>query len=81
VIKSDPLKRKTDSDIDDDGEMKKLKVDVPVDERIKMATIPFWNTPYEEQVISTFFSLPASQRKLELDCHHFPHDKSFPCCV
>jgi hypothetical protein len=55
VIKSDPLKRKTDSDIDDDGEMKKLKVDVPVDERIKMATIPFWNTPYEEQVISTFF--------------------------
>jgi hypothetical protein len=54
VIKSDPLKRKTDSDIDDDGEMKKLKVDVPVDERIKMATIPFWNTPYEEQVIFIF---------------------------
>jgi hypothetical protein len=63
VIKSDPLKRKTDSDIDDDGEMKKLKVDVPVDERIKMATIPFWNTPYEEQVSVNFF-LPASQRKI-----------------
>jgi len=60
VIKSDPLKRKPDSDIDEDGEMKKLKVDVPVDERIKMATIPFWNTPYEEQVILLYFLLILS---------------------
>ncbi|XP_065337282.1 tRNA (uracil-5-)-methyltransferase homolog A-like isoform X2 [Cloeon dipterum] len=64
VIKSDPLKRKTDSDIDEDGEMKKLKVDVPVEERIKMATIPFWNTTYEEQLSKKRSDMEASLEKL-----------------
>ncbi|XP_059481839.1 tRNA (uracil-5-)-methyltransferase homolog A-like [Neocloeon triangulifer] len=64
VLKTDPLKRKTDSDIDDDGELKKLKVDVPVEERIKMATVPFWNIPYEEQLVKKRADMEAALEKL-----------------
>lgn len=46
----DPLVKKRKQNADKEGD-KKIKYEGTQEERLKNSTIPYWNIPYEEQVL------------------------------
>jgi hypothetical protein len=50
ILTTDAQKRKPEESSGDDSDAKKAKLDLSVDERVLMVTIPYHNIPYEEQV-------------------------------
>lgn len=50
LLTTDAQKRKPEESTGDDSDAKKAKLDLSVDERVLMVTIPYHNIPYEEQV-------------------------------
>jgi hypothetical protein len=50
MLTTDAQKRKPEESTGDDSDAKKAKLDLSVDERVLMVTIPYHNIPYEEQV-------------------------------
>lgn len=47
----DPLAKKRKENLEDGTTNKKIKLDIPQEERLKNSTIPYWNMPYEKQVM------------------------------
>jgi hypothetical protein len=50
MLTTDAQKRKPEESTGDDSDAKKAKLDLTVNERVLMVTIPYHNIPYEEQV-------------------------------
>ncbi|PSN45074.1 hypothetical protein C0J52_04012 [Blattella germanica] len=50
ILTTDAQKRKPEESTGDDSDAKKAKLDLTVDERVLMVTIPYHNIPYEEQL-------------------------------
>ncbi|KAJ9595601.1 hypothetical protein L9F63_013197 [Diploptera punctata] len=50
ILTTDAQKRKPEDSTGEDSDAKKAKLDLSVDERVLMVTIPYHNIPYEEQL-------------------------------
>ncbi|XP_063226256.1 tRNA (uracil-5-)-methyltransferase homolog B-like [Bacillus rossius redtenbacheri] len=50
MLTTDAQKRKPEDGMGDDSDAKKAKLDLTVEERVLMLTIPYHNIPYEEQL-------------------------------
>ncbi|XP_049790460.1 tRNA (uracil-5-)-methyltransferase homolog A-like [Schistocerca nitens] len=64
IVTTDAQKRKPEDSTGDDSDAKKAKLDLSVEERVLMATIPYHNIPYEEQLKKKTEELKAMATRL-----------------
>ncbi|KDR06356.1 tRNA (uracil(54)-C(5))-methyltransferase homolog-B-like [Zootermopsis nevadensis] len=64
ILTTDAQKRKPEEGTGDDSDAKKAKLDLSVDERVLMVTIPYHNIPYEEQLKKKTEELKAMVSRL-----------------
>ncbi|GLH01792.1 tRNA (Uracil-5-)-methyltransferase-like protein A [Gryllus bimaculatus] len=64
IVTNDAQKRKPEDGMGDDSDAKKAKLDLSVDERVLMITIPYHNIPYEEQLKKKTEELRAMVQRL-----------------